>query len=619
MRFDAVRNLAFINVEDYLQGESVDGVTDNTATVARAYAALSAIYGGELYFTPKNWKYNLVILQSNVTIRGGSHYVDGYAGTINLRSRHIPADITKPVIQIGNDTAYVRGVNIRDCTFYGGNTGAIGIYFAGGAFENTMQNCTVSFFATCVKIQGGTSLPASIIHFIRVDGQPSNVANARGWSLLNTANYPTSYTTEIVLNNCHWNGPSSGAGSYLFEIDSCEVKWVNSYFDTTDGHGVKLSHTMTPVPWIDAVNSNVDSGLNTRVAIEGYNNQRIFAGLATLNCQINGKYKDLDGTLMQPPPTHLRQNTLLVYPAIYGALSFTDATDAAWLGGTYNKYQVYAGTNALYFDTTQGLGQEKHYLGSGIFLLQNTNPTPDANVYFRVLDSVNNKTAEIHFNSGAIQCRPAAGQATRLQSSDGLITGLQVNGIGAGVFLLGPNIVANQNLYVDSNKQIQSGVLVDFVQTAAATIANTVTETTLIGTVSGPGKTLIANRFTVGKNFKGRFRGRYSTTGTPTLQLKVKLGSTVILDTGAITLGSGVANKYFELEFDITCRTAGVSGTVFALGKVIFDTTVVPIVNTAVATIDTTVTQVVDVTATWGTANSANTITGSTGVFNEGF
>jgi hypothetical protein len=464
----------------------------------------------------------------------------------------------------------------------------------------------------------GQTYPASIIRFTNVDGQPSNVNNARGWYISNTANYPTSWTTEININNCHWDGPSSGTNSYVMEVESCEIKLTNSYFDVSDGHGVKISHNLTPFPWIDAINSNVDSGLNTRVAIEGYNNQRIFAGLASINFQINGKYKELDGTLMQPPPSLLRQNTLLVYPAIYGALSFTNAVDPAWLGGTYNKFQIYAGTNALYIDTTTGIGQIHCYLGNGLFEIHNTNPTPDGNTKIRFTDGVNSKSVDLVSLNGFLSMRPAVGGGIRLQNSTGSLTHFQVNE-NSGVFLLGANITANQNLYVDNNKQIQSGVLVDFVQNAAATVANTVTETTLIGAVTGPGKTLIANRFTVGKNFKGRFRGRYSTTGTPTLQLKVKLGSTVLLDTGAITLGSGVTNKYFELEFDITCRSVGAGGTVFAEGKAIFDTTVVPIVNTAAITIDTTATQTVDVTATWGTASASNTVTGATGVFNEGF
>jgi hypothetical protein len=595
---------------------------DDTARVVDAYNALPATKGGELFFDVRGeWKYNLTIAKPNVIVTGQSHYRDGFTATINMRSRHIPADVTKPVILVGDDTGYARGVVIRDCNFYGGNTGSVGLGFGGGAFECSVQNCSVTFFTNCVKVQGGTTYPASIVRFTNVDGQPANVAGARGWYIANTANYPTSWTTEVNLSNCHWDGPASASNSYVMEVDSCEIKLVNCYFDLHDGHGVKISHNLTANPWIDAINSNFDSGLFSNVAVEGYDNNRIFAGLATINLQINGKYKELDGTLMTPPPSHLRQNSFLVYPTIRGAIQFTDATDPAWLGGTYDKYRIYAGTAALYFDTTTGLGQENHYLGNGIFHLRNTNPTPDGNIYVQLYDVVNNKTVTLHSLNGFYDVRPANGSGTRFQKFDGSVTGLQVNGADASVFLLGTNIDSggNRALYLDSSRKINSGSLVQFTQTAAATIANSTTETSLIGTVSGPGKTLSANRLVVGENFKGRFRGRYSTTGTPTLQIKVKMGSVVLLDTGAVTLGSAVSNKEFELEFDATCRTAGASGTVFAQGKAIFDTTIVPIVNTAAATIDTTASQAIDVTATWGTANSANTITGAIGVFNEGF
>lgn len=181
----------------------------------------------------------------------------------------------------------------------------------------------------------------------------------------------------------------------------------------------------------------------------------------------------------------------------------------------------------------------------------------------------------------------------------------------------GAGVVTNQALSVPNT--IIVSMPPQFAQTADATVANTVTETTIIGTVTGIGKVLAPNRLTAGKNFKGKFQGRYSTTGTPTLRIRVKLGSVVIADTGAITMGSAVSNKAFDTEFNFTCRTTGASGTVWCQGRTSFDGVVSPMVNTATATIDTTASQTLDVMATWGTANAANTVTGSIGLFEEGF
>lgn len=152
-----------------------------------------------------------------------------------------------------------------------------------------------------------------------------------------------------------------------------------------------------------------------------------------------------------------------------------------------------------------------------------------------------------------------------------------------------------------------------FRQSSATTVFNTVTESTLITSVTGT-KTLNANFFTVGRILRGQVRGRYGTTGTPTLQIKVKLGSTTILDSGAVAMPNNATDKLCDIDFDIVCRTIGASGTVFGQGKMVYnDSTgqallVLPMVITAAVTIDTTASQVVDVTATWGAADAANTI-----------
>lgn len=407
--FDEVRNLAFINVEDYLQGESVDGVTDNTATVARAYAALSATNGGTLYFTPQNWKFNLVNLKPNVTISGQSHLAD-FTGT--LTSRFIPADTTRPVIQIGNDTGLVKGFVIRDCTIDGRAGGDMGVYFAGGAFECSMQDCAVTYFTTGIKVQGGTAYPASLIYFNRVHGNPNLTANnARGIHVLNPANYPTSWTTEIDFSDCHWNGPSAGTNSYVMEIDSCEVKISNVYYDVHDGHGIKLSHNVTtPLPLLDAINSNLDGGSGSAVVIEGYTNDRNFTGLSGINFQINGSWKELDGTVIAPLPQQIR-TILRKSSAVRGSLLLLN----------------------------QGAGD-----GTSV-------------IQFR--DQINNKNPDIFAQNGSLNFRPENGAAIKVVN---LITGTswwQVNGTDGATFLTGAGTSATTIPYLDSNRQLKSSAV----------------------------------------------------------------------------------------------------------------------------------------------------------------
>jgi hypothetical protein len=159
---------------------------------------------------------------------------------------------------------------------------------------------------------------------------------------------------------------------------------------------------------------------------------------------------------------------------------------------------------------------------------------------------------------------------------------------------------------VDGMAQVQPGVM--FTQTAGVTVANTTTETTLLGGGIGT-LTLPVNSLVIGKTVRIRAAGKVSTTGTPTLLFNFKLGATVIVTTGAVATGSGLANAGWNLDLVMTCRTTGGTGTVIADGTANVSTTVEPLVSTATTTIDTTATQAISVTATWGTAAAGNTIT----------
>jgi hypothetical protein len=159
---------------------------------------------------------------------------------------------------------------------------------------------------------------------------------------------------------------------------------------------------------------------------------------------------------------------------------------------------------------------------------------------------------------------------------------------------------------VDGMAQAQPGVM--FTQTAGVTVANTAVETTLLG--GGVGTlTLPVNSLVIGKTIRIRAAGKVSTTGTPTLLFNLKLGATVIVTTGAVATGSGLANAGWNLDLVMTCRTTGGTGTVIADGTANVSTAVEPLVSTATTTIDTTATQAISVTATWGTAAAGNTIT----------
>ncbi len=148
-----------------------------------------------------------------------------------------------------------------------------------------------------------------------------------------------------------------------------------------------------------------------------------------------------------------------------------------------------------------------------------------------------------------------------------------------------------------------------FVATADVTVADTVTETTLVGTGEGS-ITIPADRLDAGRRIIVKAGGHLSDTGTPTLEIKITIGGTEVATTGAMTLNGTITEAGWWLEVIITCRSAGASGTVVASGLFEYDDgTQHDLVKTSTTTIDTTGTNDVDVTAAWGTADTSNTVT----------
>ena len=153
---------------------------------------------------------------------------------------------------------------------------------------------------------------------------------------------------------------------------------------------------------------------------------------------------------------------------------------------------------------------------------------------------------------------------------------------------------------------------VRFAQTATATLASSTTETTLVSTGVGS-VSLTKNSIAVGKTFKVSGAGVFSNTGTPTLDLKVKLGSVTVLDSGAITTVTTASNREFLFSGIITIRSIGASGTAFAQGT--FTETLAtgvslnyPMSNAATVAVDTTANLAFNVTAQWGASSASNTI-----------
>lgn len=166
--------------------------------------------------------------------------------------------------------------------------------------------------------------------------------------------------------------------------------------------------------------------------------------------------------------------------------------------------------------------------------------------------------------------------------------------------------------FVDGVEQTMSTAL--FVQTATKNINTSASEVTLTNTGVGT-LTLPANFFVAGKTIRVKATCFASTTGTPTIRTKIKLGSVIMLDSTAIAVGAALTNNLIDIEGIITCYTTGASGTFWSQGR----SDIKPgaatginfwqMVNTATVAVDTTASQAIDVTFQWGTSSASNTVT----------
>lgn len=152
--------------------------------------------------------------------------------------------------------------------------------------------------------------------------------------------------------------------------------------------------------------------------------------------------------------------------------------------------------------------------------------------------------------------------------------------------------------YIAGATQYASTVL--FSATATASVHTTTSELTLLGTGIGT-KTLPASILVSGKTVRVRVRGWHTQDASaPQYTIRAKLGATTIAS--AVFTPAAATSQSFAIEFEITCRTAGSSGTVFGQGtvKLVEGSGTVKeysLATTAATTINTTTSQAIDITA----------------------
>lgn len=148
-------------------------------------------------------------------------------------------------------------------------------------------------------------------------------------------------------------------------------------------------------------------------------------------------------------------------------------------------------------------------------------------------------------------------------------------------------------------------------------VANSVAETSLFTGVTGSAgstRTIEAGISKAGTAYRVTLYLAMNTSGTPTLRIKLKAGSVLLVDTGAAATPNNVAGIAI-LQAIINVQSIGAAGVTrtmceFNIYTALSGSTVAtPFVGaTGSPAVDFTVNQTIDATAQWGTASASNTI-----------
>ena len=155
-------------------------------------------------------------------------------------------------------------------------------------------------------------------------------------------------------------------------------------------------------------------------------------------------------------------------------------------------------------------------------------------------------------------------------------------------------------------------------------VTGTTTESSLIGT--GVGSLFIpANVFQIGDTFRAIFSGVMNAANNQTIRIRVKAGSVTLLDSGVQSLTNSIVNDIFTLNLDFTIRQLGVPGvaSIASIGSFHYVKTsnaspqgfAFNIVNNT--TFNTTISNILNVTVEWGSADNGNSIYSDIFVLNK--
>lgn len=226
-----------INVRDW--GAVGDGSKSDQWAFDLAYYAAKSRGGGRIIFPHSkdgNYLVNIEVLDDNIVVVGG-----GARGVReNVISGLAPADLSKPVVKVGNDTRVVDGFGMRDIAIFGYRNGTncpSCLYFAGGAFNSDVSFCQFIGAERTLYFKAGLLYPSTLIglsHCVIWGGPTSGIE----MDDTRLGDPEAGFATGVKFSVCYLNGDNNSGKA--IRVIKGKVNLSDFYMDAVSGKAIYL-------------------------------------------------------------------------------------------------------------------------------------------------------------------------------------------------------------------------------------------------------------------------------------------------------------------------------------------------------------------------------------------
>ncbi|MEK0313742.1 glycosyl hydrolase family 28-related protein [Cohnella sp. 56] len=362
-----------------LIGAKGDDVTNDTAAIHAIISYARANGKNVILFPAGKYRVNLVVSGLGLIIQGRG--VTGLNGEYN-GSVLLPADASKPVLQIGDGTTLTSGISVNDFAIdaqgqTGGVNGAnVGLYVYGAEHLSFNNLYVARAKQKNIYISSSSSRRSSIIYFNRLDSSYGLGSNLYvEWGL--------TYTTGVYVEDFYcMPNESFPTTSHAITLDSVDMTLNDAYVDCPnyDSCGLILKKTFASgaEPQLRGENIALDNVGKGKVVV--YDSYRSSVGIGRygffqgVNLITNGgviEYSNGTKTAIPDPITILgngNKGTKFGFVEVNGSITIISAatgTEIATISGNGSNLEVIASQTGadIYMKPGNG-GRHRHYGGN---------------------------------------------------------------------------------------------------------------------------------------------------------------------------------------------------------------------------------------------------------------